>query len=412
MTTIQTHSLLEREIGLAHIDTAVALLVALALLPVWIFNAVLAIVRSAPIAIAHTQLDALDRPVTLLTFSCGWLRESLHLLAVVKGRLALLGVSLQHRLDSRFHVEFNHLPAGLFSVFDMHSRVGLIEQPHENLLRAQTRLGFGLSYFRTIVKALLCNLLYAHANRSECDHFNLFGITISNTRLDQALNWIAPAAPWSGCRIGFFLNVNSINLALKNPQLMTDLRSSDCVFADGSGIRLAASHVGVRLRANLNGTDLLPHICRMAINRDRSLFLLGSAPGVAQKAAQNLQSTFPGLRIAGYQHGYFKQADSASIIDAINASGADICLVAMGSPLQENWLTQHAHQLCCSTALAVGGLLDFYSGRIPRAPLWLRELGMEWVWRLLQEPKSKFNRYIIGNPLFLFRTFVLNQARS
>jgi exopolysaccharide biosynthesis WecB/TagA/CpsF family protein len=85
--------------------------------------------------------------------------------------------------------------------------------------------------------------------------------------------------------------------------------------------------------------------------------------------------------------------------------------VAMGSPVQEEWLKKHAPQLQCNTALAVGGLFDFYSGNIPRAPLWMRELGMEWVWRLLQEPKTKFKRYIIGNPRFLIQTFILNHTK-
>lgn len=118
------------------------------------------------------------------------------------------------------------------------------------------------------------------------------------------------------------------------------------------------------------------------------------------------------MRIAGSHHGYFKAEDNAQIIAQINQSGADICLVAMGSPVQEQWLLDHANQLQCATALAVGGLFDFYSGKIPRAPRWLRELGFEWVWRLIQEPGTKFKRYVIGNPVFLFRTFVMNQARG
>ena len=84
----------------------------------------------------------------------------------------------------------------------------------------------------------------------------------------------------------------------------------------------------------------------------------------------------------------------------------------MGSPVQEAWLLEHSAQLKCKTALAVGGLFDFYSGQIARSPLWLREIGLEWVWRLMQEPKEKFTRYVIGNPLFLFRVYVLGLAKK
>jgi N-acetylglucosaminyldiphosphoundecaprenol N-acetyl-beta-D-mannosaminyltransferase len=87
-------------------------------------------------------------------------------------------------------------------------------------------------------------------------------------------------------------------------------------------------------------------------------------------------------------------------------------LVALGSPLQEQWLLKNKERLQCKRALAVGGVFDFYSGNISRSPLWLRELGLEWVWRLIQEPKNKFIRYVVGNPLFLYRTFFLNLVNT
>ncbi|HNW79296.1 MAG TPA: WecB/TagA/CpsF family glycosyltransferase, partial [Candidatus Competibacteraceae bacterium] len=118
----------------------------------------------------------------------------------------------------------------------------------------------------------------------------------------------------------------------------------------------------------------------------------------------------PGLVIAGTQHGYFSPAEEGEIIARINASGAGVLLVAFGVPRQELWLAEHHEVLLPPVRMGVGGLFDFYSGRIPRAPLWLREIGLEWVWRLIQEPGRMWRRYILGNPLFLYR--VWKQARQ
>ena len=138
---------------------------------------------------------------------------------------------------------------------------------------------------------------------------------------------------------------------------------------------------------------------------------MGAKPGIAKKAAEKLIKEHKGLNIVGTEHGY-THLNNESLIKQINDSGCDLLLVAMGSPIQEKWLIDNKCKLKCKTALAVGGLFDFYSGSISRSPLWLRELGMEWIWRLIQEPRIKFTRYVIGTPLFLYRTFFLNLVRK
>ena len=150
---------------------------------------------------------------------------------------------------------------------------------------------------------------------------------------------------------------------------------------------------------------MLPLLCQKMQNRQESIFLLGAKPGVAERTAQRLLQQYPQLKIAGVHHGYFDKDNAAHVIHHVNASGADLMLVGMGSPHQEEFILNHQHDLGCKTVLAVGGLFDFYSGDIKRAPLWLREIGFEWAYRLYQEPKAKFHRYIIGNPRFLYRTF-------
>ncbi|WP_372880108.1 WecB/TagA/CpsF family glycosyltransferase [Psychromonas sp.] len=249
----------------------------------------------------------------------------------------------------------------------------------------------------------------------------LFDLPINNVSMDKAIHWVVtqrfsrraetgPAEQANKTRLAFFINAHSINLSFKQPEFYQTLKKADCLFADGCGMRLASRHIGDPLLDNVNGTDMLPELCRQAAKEQKSIYFLGSAPGVAKQAAQSLKKSYPGLIIAGHQHGFFNPQENGNIIAAINHSEADILLVGLGSPVQEAWLAENADLLRCKTALAVGGLLDFYSGNMPRAPLWLRNLGLEWLYRLMQEPQKKFNRYVLGNPLFLIRTYLLNRV--
>jgi exopolysaccharide biosynthesis WecB/TagA/CpsF family protein len=134
-----------------------------------------------------------------------------------------------------------------------------------------------------------------------------------------------------------------------------------------------------------------------------SVYLLGARPGVAGRAAAAMARKAPGLRIAGTRDGYFDEAETEAVIAEINASGADIVLVAMGVPLQETWLYRHRRALSARLALGVGALFDFEAGLVPRAPAPLRRAGMEWAWRLAVEPRRMFARYVLGNPTFVAR---------
>jgi len=145
-----------------------------------------------------------------------------------------------------------------------------------------------------------------------------------------------------------------------------------------------------------------------------SLYLLGAQPGVADRLATLLRRRHPGLRVAGTHHGYLRgEDDEARVVAEINASGANVLLVAMGAPAQDLWIERNAPRLRAGVAMGVGGLFDFYSGRVARAPQWMREAGLEWAYRLVQEPARMWRRYVIGNPLFLWRARRwLRRARS
>jgi N-acetylglucosaminyldiphosphoundecaprenol N-acetyl-beta-D-mannosaminyltransferase len=232
----------------------------------------------------------------------------------------------------------------------------------------------------------------------------VFGVRFSTDTMEQALDKLGNMLehPRSDGQPHFcaFANADCLNIAWNNAGYAHILNHADAVWADGVGIAFAASFVHTPVHGNVNGTDMLPLLCR----KGWRLYLLGAAPGVAEKARERLTVEFPEVRIVGADHGFFQSPDEESAAVArVNAAKPDILLVAMGVPRQEEWIVRHRAELSCGIAIGVGGLLDFASGRIPRAPAWMRKLRIEWTYRLYNEPVRLFRRYVIGNPVFILR---------
>ena len=206
-----------------------------------------------------------------------------------------------------------------------------------------------------------------------------------------------------GQRTVFFYNAHCANVRATDVGYSQSLARADQILPDGIGIDLAARMQGDELTANLNGTDLLPPLLTAAARQGKSVFLFGARPGTAEKAARHLATQIPGLRIAGTLNGYEGALDADTAIDTINASEADILLVAMGVPVQELWLDRFGPKLLPDLRMAVGGLFDFWAGNVRRAPLWVRKSKCEWVWRLAMEPTRMAKRYLLGNFAFLWR---------
>jgi N-acetylglucosaminyldiphosphoundecaprenol N-acetyl-beta-D-mannosaminyltransferase len=239
---------------------------------------------------------------------------------------------------------------------------------------------------------------------AEDRRLRLFGIEVTDTSLEQAARWIVQRAEHRLETSVAFVNAHCVNVACRMPEYRTALERMDRVLADGIGVRIAAKVAGVELQDNVNGTDLFPVLCREAARTGTGLFLLGAREGIAAEAAARMQAQIPGLTISGTHHGYLGDAEAEDrVIAAINASGAVILLVAMGVPSQEMWMARNRHRLTLPVVLGVGGLFDYYSGRIPRAPAGLRSVGLEWAWRLAMEPRRLARRYLLGNAEFLAR---------
>jgi exopolysaccharide biosynthesis WecB/TagA/CpsF family protein len=230
---------------------------------------------------------------------------------------------------------------------------------------------------------------------------NLFNFDILNVTRDEAIQKIFDADRQTVA----FLNAHCINVAANDSVYRWALSKATTLLPDGSGMNLAAKISGKEFVENLNGTDLFLDIIKEAASREMKVFFLGSQPGIAARAAENANSIEPSLKIAGTQHGFFKPEDESKLIDSINASGADVVLVALGVPRQDIWIARNRGRLNARVVFGVGAQFDFWSGRVSRAPMVLRKLGLEWTWRLAIEPQRMFKRYIFGNSIFVGRIF-------
>lgn len=354
-------------------------------------------------------------PFQRLAFAgTGALRGLAVWLNVLRGDMAIVGprpLSAEEAVTVPVEdlVRFSVRP-GLVSPFGIRSRVGIAHERESamdrDLVYAQTLKGdVGLAA-RSVVSAALGG----GTPRETPPILNFFGIPVVNTTMSEAVDWVLDRARAGRFSLMAFVNPDCLNIAWRNAEYRSVLLASDRVLPDGIGIHIGCRMLGQSLRANVNGTDMFPLLCESAARHEIPMYLLGARPGVAQAAADNMMARYPGLRIVGTRDGYFGADEEEMVVDAINRSGARILLVAFGAPRQELWLQRWRDRLAPVVGMGVGGLFDFYSGRIPRAPAWMRELGLEWMFRLMQEPGRMWRRYVIGNPLFLFR--VWRQARQ
>jgi alpha-1,3-mannosyltransferase len=199
-----------------------------------------------------------------------------------------------------------------------------------------------------------------------------------------------------------FANAHTLNVAAENPAFRLALQNA-LVFNDGIGVDIAGRMLyGSSFPENLNGTDFVPNYLRRTQHRYH-IFLLGAKPGIAERAAHRLSVVCPKHKVVGCRNGHFDRDQVSEIADLIRCSKADVLLVAMGNPKQELFIQNHLAATGCALGIGVGALFDFLAGDVPRAPVWVQRWRLEWVYRLLQEPRRLAGRYLAGNPLFLMR---------
>lgn len=221
--------------------------------------------------------------------------------------------------------------------------------------------------------------------------------------LDEFADWLAADA---GPMQPAFVNADCLNRAWTDSSYRNLLDRLPLVLADGSGIRWALRVLhGVRLQDNVNGTDLFPLLCARAVSEGWRLGFLGADSDVVDQLVDKTSQRYPGIRIVYAHDGYFTDVEQSEVVAAIADAKPDILLVGLGAPRQEKWIDANLSQLNAGIAVGVGGLFDFYAEKVTRAPKLIRRLGLEWTWRMAQEPGRLWRRYLLGNPLFLWRAF-------
>jgi N-acetylglucosaminyldiphosphoundecaprenol N-acetyl-beta-D-mannosaminyltransferase len=197
------------------------------------------------------------------------------------------------------------------------------------------------------------------------------------------------------------VNPEFVMAARHNGAFRRVLAAADIATPDGFGLLLVARLRGTRFRARVTGVALVERIAAAAAERGWSLFFLGAAPGVAELTAAALQRAHPHLKIAGCYAGSPHPAEETAIRARIAAAQPDILLVAYGHPAQELWIARNQPLLQVPVAIGVGGVFDYLAGVVPRAPVWMRHAGLEWLYRLARQPE-RWRRILVAVPLFLW----------
>jgi N-acetylglucosaminyldiphosphoundecaprenol N-acetyl-beta-D-mannosaminyltransferase len=234
-----------------------------------------------------------------------------------------------------------------------------------------------------------CPYLRRGVSVSRLERINILGVGVHNCNEDEAVeaiaSWLREAG---GLRQVCTVNPEFVMEARRNRPFRDLLNRVDLATADGVGILLASRLLATRLRGRVTGVALVGRLAAMSAARGHSIFLLGAAEGVAEEAARELESRYPGVQIVGTFAGSPEPDAFGEIKERLVRASPDVLFVAYGAPRQDLWIDEHRGDLPSSLKLAmgVGGVYDYLAGRVPLAPAWVRRIGFEWLYRLVKQP--------------------------
>lgn len=214
---------------------------------------------------------------------------------------------------------------------------------------------------------------------------DVLGVGFDNITMEQAVAEGLRLSKTEGAHMVVTPNPEIVELCREDPALRDLVNGADLVLADGIGILYGAKLLGTPLRQRLPGIEFAQALMAALAENGGKLFLLGAKPGVAEEAARRLCAAYPGLQIVGTHDGYF--TDDAPVTEAIRESGAEVVFVCLGAPKQEKWIAAHGAETGAHLLVGLGGCLDVFSGNVKRAPVAFQKLGLEWLHRLLKDPR-------------------------
>ncbi|MHB8170287.1 MAG: WecB/TagA/CpsF family glycosyltransferase [Thermincolia bacterium] len=231
---------------------------------------------------------------------------------------------------------------------------------------------------------------------------DILGVGVHKVTLDEAVKLVMRFTIDKNINLVVTANPEIVMLSLEDRQFKDILNQASLVTADGIGLVIAGKILGQPLPQRVTGIDLVSRLFEEGSRRGIGFYFLGAAPGVAETAARNLSDKYPGLQVVGVHHGFFEE--SSAVVEQINEVKPHILLVALGMGKQERWVWERREELGVPVAIGVGGSFDVFAGNVQRAPVWMRRLGMEWLYRLLKEP-WRYKRMLVL-PRFLWRVWL------
>lgn len=223
--------------------------------------------------------------------------------------------------------------------------------------------------------------------------------------MDEAVNVIARFVAEKTPRQGVFLNAGKFAEIDRNPPLKQAIERADLRLADGQPLLWAGRLLGARFPERVAGIDLMLRLLAEGKGRGWRFFFFGASEEVLGKTVAICQTRY-GISVAGSQHGYYAPGEEAAVAEKIRNSGADILFVAIGSPKKELFMERHVRTMNVPFTMGVGGSFDVVAGLVRRSPRWMQQVGLEWLFRLMQEPGRLWRRYLFGNLYFIRRVAV------
>ncbi len=228
---------------------------------------------------------------------------------------------------------------------------------------------------------------------------SVLGIPVQNVTMEEAVNDVYGFFAARESKMVVTPNAEILQMFEQQEEVRKALHQADYVVPDGVGILLAAKRLGTPMKEKVAGVELATHLLERAAKEGKRVYFLGARPGVAETAKACLEQEMPGIQVVGVQDGYFKPEDEPALIERINALDVDMLLVCLGAPKQELWMAEHKNELKVGTMLGLGGTLDVLAHQVKRAPRWMINLRLEWLYRIVKEP-WRISR-VARLPLFL-----------
>lgn len=230
---------------------------------------------------------------------------------------------------------------------------------------------------------------------------NFFGVNLDIITMKETLERISKFIENREMVQHVVVNVAKLVYAQKDEQLRDIINACPLINVDGAGVVLGANLLGINIPERVAGIDLMEKLIEFSSQKGYKPYFFGAKEEIVARVVEIYTEKYSQLEIAGYRNGYYNQTEEEQIVEDIKNSNADILFVAMGSPKKEIFLSKYSKQMGVPFTMGVGGSFDVVAGKVKRAPMWMQKLHSEWLYRLIQEPKRMWKRYLVTNTVFL-----------